>query len=148
MKKLNQTTGISAKTMIKTILIYTVLTIVLLFAGIRIAGFLMNGTPKAKTETTAYASATATATVTPTAPAITPSPTPSASTSKGTITIGSSEINIRRTPSTSGELVTTAQANSTYTVYETTTNEGYTWYRVGEDEWIPDGGNWLTYHSN
>lgn len=142
MKKLNQNTGASAKTMMKTILIYAVLTIVLLFAGTRIAGLLMNGTPKTKAEATPSATATATPTAVPT---VTPAPTVSADTSLGTITIGSSEINVRSTPSTTGKLVTTAQPNSTHTVYETTTNEGYTWYRIGENEWVPDGGNWLTY---
>ena len=127
---------------------YAVLTAVLLFAGTRIAGVLMNGTTtKAKAET---AAATSTPTATPTStPTVTPTPTPtptaSTNTVIGTITIAASEINVRSTPSTTGELVTTAQPYSTYQVYETTTNEGYTWYRIAENEWIPDGGNWLTY---
>lgn len=149
MKKQKRNTGSTAVSVIKTILMYAVLTVALLFAGTRIAGALMNGTTKAKAESTASASASATATPSAT-PTITPTPTPtvSANATIGTITIASSEINVRSTPSTTGELVTTAQAYSSYKVYETTTNEGYTWYRIGENEWVPDGGNWLTYQAN
>lgn len=150
MEKQKRNTGSTAVSVIKTILMYAVLTVALLFAGIRIAGVLMNGTTtKAKAESTASASASATATPSAT-PTIKPTPTPTASTNAtiGTITIASSEINVRSTPSTTGELVTTAQAYSSYKVYETTTNEGYTWYRIGENEWVPDGGNWLTYQAN
>ena len=147
MKKENKKTGSAALNVIKTILIYAVLTAVLLFAGTRVFGVLMNSTTKA--EATASASATPTATPTATS-TVTPTPTPtvSANTIIGTITIGSSEINVRNTPSTAGQLVTTVHAYSTCQVYETTVNEGYTWYRISENEWVPDGGNWLTYKSN
>ena len=151
MKKENKKTGSAALNVIKTILMYAVLTTVLLFAGTRVFGVLMNGTTKAKAEATASASATSTTTPTATpAPTVTPTPTPtvSANTVIGTITIGSSEINVRSTPSTTGELVTTAQAYLSYKVYETTTSGGYTWYRIAENEWVPDGGNWLTYQAN
>ncbi|MEE8807894.1 MAG: SH3 domain-containing protein [Lactimicrobium sp.] len=147
MKKENKKTGSAALNVIKTILMYAVLTAVLLFAGTKVFRVLMNGTTKANAEATASASATST-----TAPTATPTPTPtpsvSANTVIGTITIGSSEINVRSTPSTTGELVTTAQAYSSYKVYEKTTSGGYTWYRIAENEWVPDGGNWLTYTSN
>ncbi|MCH4020915.1 MAG: SH3 domain-containing protein [Erysipelotrichaceae bacterium] len=147
MKKENKKTGSAALNVIKTILIYAVLTAVLLFAGTRVFGVLMNSTTKA--EATASASATPTATPTATS-TVTPTPTPtvSANTIIGTITIGSSEINVRSTPSTTGDLVTTVQAYSSYKVYETTTSGGYTWYRIAENEWVPDGGNWLTYQAN
>lgn len=152
MKKQKKATGTAAKTVIKTILMYVVLTIVLLFAGTRIFGFVMNG--KANTATAKSSSVPTIAPTPEVTPTATPAPTPTSTpvpTSKtilGTITIGSSEINVRSTPSTAGELITTVHANSTHQVYETTTNEGYTWYRIAENEWVPDGGNWLTYKQN
>lgn len=153
MKKQKRNTGSAAVTVIKTILIYTVLTAALLFGGTRIFGILMNGTAKAEAETAAASAPAAEKTAAPSAaPTIAPTPTPTptvpSDTAIGTITIGSSEINVRNMPSTAGQLVTTVHAYSTCQVYETTVNEGYTWYRISENEWVPDGGNWLTYKSN
>ena len=152
MKKQKKTTGTAVKTVIKTILMYVVLTIVLLFAGTRIFGLIINGTPgSTKAQPASVPTSTPAAEVTPSVtPAPTPTSTPSQTSSSilGTITIGSSEINVRSKPSTTAELITTVQPYSTCQVYETTSNEGYTWYRIAENEWVPDAGNWLTYKNN
>lgn len=63
----------------------------------------------------------------------------------GTVTVNVDKLNIRSIPSTSGEKLGKVQNGKTYDVYETKTAEGYTWYRIGEGEWIADDGTWLTY---
>lgn len=51
----------------------------------------------------------------------------------------------RTAPSMTAEAAGTAENNMNLSVYEVTEAEGYTWYRVGEDTWIPDDGTWVSY---
>lgn len=57
-------------------------------------------------------------------------------------------LNIRSTPSTSGSKLGKLNTGDTRDVYEKTTSEGYTWYRIGNGEWVADNGTWLTYNEN
>ena len=34
----------------------------------------------------------------------------------------------------------------TYPVFETSTSQSYTWYRIGLDKWVADNGSWIEYH--
>ena len=54
------------------------------------------------------------------------------------------EINIRNTPSTSGEKVGSFEKKSIVYAFETKEAEGYTWYRIGDNKWIADkNGQWI-----
>ena len=35
------------------------------------------------------------------------------------------------------------EPKKTYTAYETTQAQGYTWYRIGEDQWIAGNPDWI-----
>ena len=37
---------------------------------------------------------------------------------------------------------------SEWDVYEIREAEGYTWYRIGKDRWVADGGGWVEYTEN
>ena len=64
----------------------------------------------------------------------------------GTAGILVDDLNSRSTPSTSGEKLEPVKIYSEYNVYEVTENEGYTWYRIGENRWIADqNGKWVYY---
>lgn len=88
-------------------------------------------------------------TPTPT-PESTPTSTPSQQTSGvvGKITVNVDNLNIRASASTSSDSKGHASKGNIYDVYETTTAGGYTWYRIGEDQWIADNGSWATYTAN
>lgn len=140
------TEGSIITTILKKLVFYFVVTTILLFAGIKLSERLLNTTQTAYVTPLPTVSPEETTLASPS-----PSTTPSAnevSSDIGKITIASSPINIRSTPSTSGELVGLADPSTTYNVYETQDNEGYTWYRISNDEWIPDGGNWLIFSQN
>lgn len=67
----------------------------------------------------------------------------------GTVTIKADKINIRDLESTNGNIVGTVEKGSTYKVYSITRNSDYTWYNIGELEFIADNdGQWLTYTEN
>lgn len=63
----------------------------------------------------------------------------------GTVKVNVTRLNIRESASKSSESLGHADEGKTYDVYEKKTNEGYTWYRIGEDKWIADNGEWVTY---
>ena len=53
-------------------------------------------------------------------------------------------INIRSIPSTKGEVVGHYELGQTVYAFETTTAEGYTWYRIGDGKWVADqNGEWI-----
>ena len=56
----------------------------------------------------------------------------------GHITVKVDKLNIRRTPATDGEKAGQANTGDEYPVYETSAGEGYTWYRISENQWIAD----------
>lgn len=64
-----------------------------------------------------------------------------------TVTINVDKLNIRTAPSTSADKSMSGQVNAgqTYTVYEQTEAEGYTWYRIGANMWIASKDDWTTY---
>ena len=93
-------------------------------------------TASSSSETTATATATATASTTTTGSAI------------GRATVNVSGLNIRSSASTGGSVVGTATSGQTYDVYSSTTSGGYTWYQIGNNQWIADNGSWVTYKAN
>ena len=71
----------------------------------------------------------------------------------GTVTVEADEINIRDYNSTDSDIVGTARKGETYKVYSISYPNvytgGYTWYNIGELEFIADkDGEWLSYTEN
>ena len=54
-------------------------------------------------------------------------------------------INVRTEPSTESDIVEAVEYGRKLDVYETTDDGTYTWYRIGKDQWIADGGGWVDY---
>ncbi len=98
-------------------------------------------TPEATAEITPEATPTAEATATAEA-------TPEADAKIGTVTVNVTGLNSRKKPTTAADKLAQVTAGTTYDVYETTTAEGYTWYRIDENRWIADNGSWVTYKAN
>lgn len=54
-------------------------------------------------------------------------------------------IKVRTAPNLSAEQVDVATVGQLKDVYEVAENDGYTWYRIGEDNWIASDGSWVSY---
>jgi predicted nucleic acid-binding Zn-ribbon protein len=64
----------------------------------------------------------------------------------GTLTVNDDiVINIRVSPSTDASPVGVTQADTAYEVYAIQQDADYTWYQIGAEEWIADGGGWVAY---
>ena len=61
----------------------------------------------------------------------------------GTVRVKVTKLHIRTQPATTADLVGDAREGATYTYYAAEEGEGYTWYRIGKDQWIADQGEWL-----
>ena len=80
---------------------------------------------------------------------VTPSPQVNSSTTtittKGKVTVNVDELNIRSTFSTYGSRVGKAENGKTYDVFDSYYNQGYTWYKIGDNQWIAGKKEWVTY---
>ncbi len=80
-------------------------------------------------------------------PVPTETPIPTAATKTGTVYINASakiqDINVRNSPSTGAGTDTgkNVYPGDKVTIYETIQSGGYTWYRIGDNEWIADNGS-------
>ncbi len=75
-----------------------------------------------------------------------PVPTIDPNAPMGTILVKEEQINIRTSPDTNGEIVDVLEKGRTYDVYEIQRNSDYTWYRIGDDQWVADqNGEWMSY---
>ena len=63
----------------------------------------------------------------------------------GILTVNVEDLRARSGPSSDGEAIGYVWPNAKYYYYESNDNEGYTWYRIGDNMWIADGGGWLSY---
>lgn len=52
-------------------------------------------------------------------------------------------INIRKTPSTKGEVVGKVENGSSYQYIDHKDVDGYKWFKIGNDKWIADDGTWF-----
>lgn len=52
-------------------------------------------------------------------------------------------VRCRDIPSTSGNIIDEAQIGSIYNYYETRTADGYTWYRIADNQWLANNGTFL-----
>ncbi len=92
-------------------------------------------------------STSTTPTTTQEAPAATTAPTSSNSV-QGSVTVNVDGLNIRSTFSTYGSRLGKAENGKTYDVYESYYNQGYTWYRIGDNQWIAGKKEWVSYQSS
>ena len=53
-------------------------------------------------------------------------------------------INIRKEPTTTGDIVGHAEEGEIYKVLESKTDDKYTWYRIDDNKWIADDGTWTS----
>lgn len=60
------------------------------------------------------------------------------------VLITANAINIRNTPDTTSKenIIGQVHMGESYTVFEENKNNEYTWYRIGEGEWIANDGSW------
>lgn len=140
----------SVQEMIISFLLFAVLTVFLVVAGINIAGFFMNNNSDSKP--------TATPTAEPTElPGFTPTPTPEpvetpvvSSSGSGSLQVLVDQITIRNSPTLTGEAMGTVYYGQSYTVYDVQQADGYTWYEIDEVNggWIASDGSWVSYTSN
>ena len=73
-------------------------------------------------------------------------PEPTGPKTIGKVTVNVTDLNIRTGPGTSYDKTGSHAAQGTpYDVYETAEADGYTWYRIGEGQWIADDGTWVTF---
>ena len=63
----------------------------------------------------------------------------------GRVTVNVSDLNIRREPGVGNESDGNSLEGTVYPVFETAEGDGYTWYRIDQEHWIPSDGEWLTY---
>jgi hypothetical protein len=66
----------------------------------------------------------------------------------GSLKVLVDNLNSRKAPSTEAEKLSKPERGSEWNVYEIREAEGYTWYRIGEDRWVADGGGWVGYTEN
>lgn len=91
--------------------------------------------------------ATATPAATP-APSSTPATSSAPADKTGTVTVNVYGLNIRNSATTSTARVGQAQYGKTYNVYATKNADGYTWYQIGDAQWIAGTSDWLTYQAD
>lgn len=60
------------------------------------------------------------------------------------VTVNVGNLNIRKTPSVSAGIIGTAVEGKTYTSTEQVTAYGYTWYKIGNNQWIASKDNWVS----
>lgn len=63
----------------------------------------------------------------------------------GSVMIIEDLINVRTEPDTDAPILGVVEKETGHDVYEIRENDGYVWYRIGPEEWIADGGEWLSY---
>lgn len=127
------------------VILFLLLTAVFLFDGINIAGFLMNGS-SVENKTAVFSSETPSAI---TEAEVTATPSLSADslqeTAIGSLQVGDSDIYLRKDTDITSDMTGIAAAGSVYKVYEVIEANGYTWYKLDEDAWMPDDGTWAVY---
>ena len=95
----------------------------------------MEASAEASAETAATPAASASAAATATA---------AADKKLGTVTVNVDGLRIRSSASTSGTEVGKVSSGTSYPYYEETSADGYTWLRIGTDQWIASKEGWTT----
>jgi hypothetical protein len=85
---------------------------------------------------------------TPPTPAPKVTPTVDRDETKNQLKVIASSLRVRKTPTTSGDIVGIAQTNGIYNFFETADANGYTWYKIADDQWIANNGSYLEVYIN
>lgn len=159
-KKKNHKRKNNHHSVLPAILLFIVLTLALLAGGVYLVdhfsgGSLIssfNGRKSEKTaEVTAEPEETAEATAIASAAAIpSATPTPTATPDEhagyvGHLTVTTDVVRVRNSASLSGTEVGSATYGQEYDVIATADADGYTWYEIGENQWMPSDGTWAEY---
>lgn len=140
----------STKEIIISFLLFAVLTVILVIAGINIAGFFMNSNSANEPTTTPSSEPTELPGFTPTSTlesVETPVVTDNGS---GSLSVLAEQITIRNAPTVNAEAMGTVYYGDSYTVYDVQQADGYTWYEIDETNggWIASDGSWVSYTTN
>ena len=63
---------------------------------------------------------------------------------KDQLIVNVDDLRIRRNPSINSEILGLASWNGIYNYYEIKENEGYTWYKIDEKNWLAGNNEWVT----
>ena len=63
---------------------------------------------------------------------------------KNQLKVNVTDLRIRKTPSVSSEILGLAILDGIYNYYETFESEGYTWYKIGDNNWLAGGDGWVS----
>lgn len=63
---------------------------------------------------------------------------------KNQLKINVVDLRIRKEPNIESNILGLTEYNGIYDYYETVENEGYTWYKIGDDNWIASTQDWIT----
>lgn len=65
--------------------------------------------------------------------------------SKNQIKVLVSNLRIRVEPSINSKIIGYAKKNGIYNNFESRQNDNYTWYKIGENQWIANNGKWIEF---
>lgn len=63
---------------------------------------------------------------------------------KNQLKVNVDDLRVRKEASINSEIIGIAKQNAIYNFYEKVNKDGYTWYRIDDNEWIANKDNWLT----
>ena len=63
---------------------------------------------------------------------------------KNQLRVNVDNLRVRKEASINSEIIGAAKQNAIYNFYETVNKDGYTWYRIDDNEWVANKDNWLT----
>lgn len=63
---------------------------------------------------------------------------------KNQLKVNVDDLRIREDASINSKILGVALLNGIYNYYETKENDGYTWYRIGDNKWLAANNDWIT----
>jgi len=63
---------------------------------------------------------------------------------KNQLRVNVDNLRVRKEASINSEIIGAAKQNAIYNFYEKVNKDGYTWYRIDDNEWVANKDNWLT----
>lgn len=67
--------------------------------------------------------------------------------SKNQLKVNVDDLRVRKEASINSEIIGIAKQNAIYNFYEQVNKDGYTWYRIDDNEWVANKDNWLTIYN-
>lgn len=64
-------------------------------------------------------------------------------TNKDQFKVLATELRVRKGHSTNSEKIGVIQTDKIYNYYEMVNEDGYDWYKIAEEQWVANNGNWL-----